>query len=226
VDGNHVVLRRGNRLEVRSADSLLDPTLEDPDVALAVVPAATPGAVTFAPPLESLAVLARSRDRGGGSLAIALFAGVAAYVLGAALLVVALVRSVRTERQRSDFVASVSHEMKTPIASVRALAELLADGAASDPERARSYAERIGWEMERLGATVRNVLDAARIERGGALPLCSPSGRSIPPASSKRPWTSTPPTSSAAASACGRTSAAPGRRSTSTRRRSAAWSRT
>jgi len=65
---------------------------------------------------------------------------------------------------KEDFVAAVSHEMKTPIAGVAAMAELIADGP-DDPERTRRYAERIGVEMGRLGATVRDVLDAARIER-------------------------------------------------------------
>jgi signal transduction histidine kinase len=55
--------------------------------------------------------------------------------------------------------------MKTPIASVQAMAEMLADGRVSGPTKPREYAERIQAEMARLGATVRDVLDAARIER-------------------------------------------------------------
>ena len=63
--------------------------------------------------------------------------------------------------------------MKTPIASVRAMAEMLQEHG--DPERTQRYAGRIETEMQRLGATVRNVLDAARIERG-VLPVRPESG--------------------------------------------------
>ena len=51
------------------------------------------------------------------------------------------------------------------------MAELLGDGVAEDPARTRRYADRIEHEMQRLGATVRNVLDVAQIERQGRLPV-------------------------------------------------------
>jgi signal transduction histidine kinase len=108
---------------------------------------------------------------GAGGLPLLLLAGLGVYALGCLLLVRALVRSRRAARMQSDFVAAVSHELKTPIASVRAMAEALGDGAASEPERARAYAQRIEAEMRRLGRTVRNVLDAAQIERLGGLPV-------------------------------------------------------
>jgi signal transduction histidine kinase len=75
---------------------------------------------------------------------------------------------------QTDFVAAVSHEMKTPIASVQAMAERRADGAVASPAKALDYAERIHAEMLRLGASVRNVLDASRIERVGGRAVVRP----------------------------------------------------
>jgi signal transduction histidine kinase len=92
-------------------------------------------------------------------------AALGVYLAGAALALLALRRSARAARMQADFVASVSHEMKTPIASVQAMAEMLADGRVADPAKAHDYAARIQAEMTRLGATVRDVLDVSRIER-------------------------------------------------------------
>ncbi len=127
------------------------------------------------PPLDGLVLQAVAEDApaAGGAL-LALAAGLAVYFLGAGLAVVAIRRSARAARMQADFVAAVSHEMKTPIAAVQAMAEMLADGRVPDPARARTYAERIRAEMQRLGATVRNVLDAARIERGAGSTLVRP----------------------------------------------------
>ena len=91
--------------------------------------------------------------------------GLAAYLLGGWALLAASARRRHAQRMQADFVAAVSHELKTPIAGVKALAEMLADERVEDPERRRLYAQRIGAEMDRLGAAVSDVLDAARIER-------------------------------------------------------------
>lgn len=95
---------------------------------------------------------------------------VLAYLVGAGFLLWATVRRRRAARLQSDFVAAVSHEMKTPIASVRAMAEFLKDEPGLTP-RARTYATNMMREMERLGGSVRDVLDVARIERAGRLHL-------------------------------------------------------
>ena len=98
---------------------------------------------------------------------VGLALGLGLYSVGAVLALRGWRRSHEAARMQADFTAAVSHEMKTPIASVRAMAEMLEAG---DPELARRYAPRIEGEMRRLGATVRNVLDAAQIERG-SLPV-------------------------------------------------------
>jgi two-component system phosphate regulon sensor histidine kinase PhoR len=72
----------------------------------------------------------------------------------------------RLEVLRRDFVANASHELKTPVAAVRALAETLQTALPDDPEAGHRFAERIGREAERLEALVRDLLDLSRVERG------------------------------------------------------------
>jgi len=67
---------------------------------------------------------------------------------------------------RRDFVANASHELKTPVAALRALAETLLTALPDDPEAARGFAVRIGREAERLDTLVRDLLDLSRVERG------------------------------------------------------------
>jgi two-component system, OmpR family, phosphate regulon sensor histidine kinase PhoR len=71
----------------------------------------------------------------------------------------------RLEVLRRDFVANASHELKTPVAAVRALAETLLTALPEDPETGRRFAERIGREAERLDRLVRDLLDLSRVER-------------------------------------------------------------
>jgi two-component system phosphate regulon sensor histidine kinase PhoR len=72
----------------------------------------------------------------------------------------------RLEVLRRDFVANASHELKTPVAAVRALAETLLTALPDDPEAGRRFAVRIGREAERLNALARDLLDLSRVERG------------------------------------------------------------
>jgi len=72
----------------------------------------------------------------------------------------------RLEVLRRDFVANASHELKTPVAALRALAETLLTALPDEPEAARGFAVRIGREAERLDTLVRDLLDLSRVERG------------------------------------------------------------
>ena len=72
----------------------------------------------------------------------------------------------RLEVLRRDFVANASHELKTPVAAVRVLAETLLTALPDDPEAAHGFAVRIGREAERLDTLVRDLLDLSRVERG------------------------------------------------------------
>src|SRR5690606_19876007 len=88
-------------------------------------------------------------------------------VLGLGVIVVAVSRERKLALAQSDFVANVSHELKTPLALVRMFSELLLLGRAA-PEKQRQYLEIIVSESERLSALIDNVLDFARVERGTA----------------------------------------------------------
>jgi len=72
----------------------------------------------------------------------------------------------RLEVLRRDFVANASHELKTPVAAVRALAETLLTALPEDPEAGRRFAVRIGREAERLDVLARDLVDLSRVERG------------------------------------------------------------
>jgi len=80
--------------------------------------------------------------------------------------------SVRAERRgaqlRSDFIANVSHELKTPLSLIRMFGELLATGKYKGEAMGRDYAGIITREAERLSHLIDNVLDFARLERGKA----------------------------------------------------------
>jgi signal transduction histidine kinase len=69
-------------------------------------------------------------------------------------------------RQKTDFVSNVSHELKTPLTSIRMFAELLAEGRVADAAKQRSYLGIIAAEASRLTRLINNVLDFSRLERG------------------------------------------------------------
>jgi two-component system, OmpR family, sensor histidine kinase SenX3 len=79
----------------------------------------------------------------------------------------------RVARVRRDFVANVSHELKTPVGALRLLAEALLDATevgSADPEAARRFAERIAHESARLGRLVSELLELSRLQGGEPLP--------------------------------------------------------
>jgi two-component system phosphate regulon sensor histidine kinase PhoR len=72
----------------------------------------------------------------------------------------------RLERLRQEFVANVSHELKTPLSVIKACVETLIEGAADDPEHRGSFLERIAEQAERLHALILDLLSLGRIESG------------------------------------------------------------
>lgn len=70
----------------------------------------------------------------------------------------------RLERMRSEFVANVSHELKTPVAAVKGFAETLLAGAVNDPETAQSFLTIIHDESERLNRLIGDILELSKIE--------------------------------------------------------------
>ena len=98
-----------------------------------------------------------------------------AATLAAAVLLVLLVgylalrdvsREVQLASLRSNFVAAVTHELKTPLTSIRLLAETLRLKRTRDPSAAEDLLAAIGDETERLSRLVDNVLSFSRIEKG------------------------------------------------------------
>lgn len=92
-----------------------------------------------------------------------------------ARLVLALVedrtRERRVEAVRRDFVANVSHELKTPVGAIRLLAEAVHD-AADDPEAVKRFSDRMLTESDRLSRLVQQVIELSRLQ--GDEPLEQP----------------------------------------------------
>jgi two-component system phosphate regulon sensor histidine kinase PhoR len=87
-------------------------------------------------------------------------------VLGVATILLAAERERRISTLKSEFVANVSHELKTPLALVRMFGEMLQSGRVGSDEKRQQYLDIIVGESERLSALIENVLDFARVERG------------------------------------------------------------
>jgi two-component system phosphate regulon sensor histidine kinase PhoR len=72
----------------------------------------------------------------------------------------------RLERLRQDFVANVSHELKTPLSIIKACVETLIDGAVDDADHRGAFLERVAEQSERLHALILDLLSLGRIESG------------------------------------------------------------
>jgi signal transduction histidine kinase len=108
---------------------------------------------------------------------LALLAAQAAPIMGAARLHAELVAAHRkltrtneelalASRHKSDFLASVSHEVRTPLNSILGFSELLLDGGDGDPGRRASYLRNIHQSGLRLLALINDLLDVAKVEAG------------------------------------------------------------
>jgi two-component system, OmpR family, phosphate regulon sensor histidine kinase PhoR len=84
---------------------------------------------------------------------------------GVLIVVHDVTRLRQLENARRDFVANVSHELKTPITSIKGFVETLLEGAISDPEHAQEFLRIIGRQADRLGAIIEDLLSLSRIEQ-------------------------------------------------------------
>lgn len=82
-----------------------------------------------------------------------------------AFLLQSLIRQQRLTHMKNDFVATVTHELKTPLASTRLLIETLLAGRCRSEEQQREYLELIARENQRLGRLIDNFLSFSRMER-------------------------------------------------------------
>ena len=83
---------------------------------------------------------------------------------------VAVLHDVTKEKEiakmKSDFVSNVSHELKTPLASIRAYTEMLLDGEITDPAQVRESFQTIASETDRMNRLIQNILNLSRLESG------------------------------------------------------------
>jgi two-component system phosphate regulon sensor histidine kinase PhoR len=84
---------------------------------------------------------------------------------GSVLLVLRdVTEAKRVDAVRRDFVANASHELKTPAATIQALAETIAGAASEDPRAVARFAEQLEREAERLSRVISDLLDLSRLE--------------------------------------------------------------
>jgi two-component system phosphate regulon sensor histidine kinase PhoR len=115
---------------------------------------------------EGASVL-RARDESFFSAETALVTfALSVLLLGLLFLVYGAVQESRVAALRSEFIANVSHELKTPLSVVRMFSEMLLTDRVRDEKKKRHYLETILRESERLSALIENVLDFSAIERG------------------------------------------------------------
>ncbi len=107
--------------------------------------------------LAQIAVRRRLLLAGLGLMAVVVLAG-------GYFIFRATTRELAVARLQSDFVAAVSHEFRTPLTSMRQIAELFARGRVPDEERRQKYSEILLRETERLHRLVENLLDFGRME--------------------------------------------------------------
>ncbi len=74
---------------------------------------------------------------------------------------------MKLERIRRDFVANVSHELKTPVTSIQGFSETLLDGALEDPEHAKRFIKIIKRQTERLQSIIDDLLILSELEQDG-----------------------------------------------------------
>lgn len=98
---------------------------------------------------------------------LAVLAGLVLLVLlGAFFTWRSVSRTAELSRMRADFVASVTHELRTPLASIRTMADVLALGKVEEEADRQEFFQAMASETKRLSRMVDDVLDMSRIERG------------------------------------------------------------
>ncbi len=85
--------------------------------------------------------------------------------IGTLVVVHDVTRLRRLENLRRDFVANVSHELKTPITAIKGAVETLQDGAMNNPQEGRPFLAIAGRQADRLNAIIEDLLALSRLER-------------------------------------------------------------
>lgn len=116
-------------------------------------------------PQEAPLLQAKGRTRRVNQAAL-ISLSLAIIVLGVGFLLYAADKERRLNALKSEFIANVSHELKTPLSVVRMYAEMLLTKRVPDVDKQQRYLETICSESERLTGLIENVLDFAALERG------------------------------------------------------------
>jgi len=93
---------------------------------------------------------------------------------GAVLLLADVTERHRVEDAQRQFVADASHEMRTPIAALKGILELLNDGAKNDPQVRDDFLHTMQVEADRLSRLVADMLTLAKLEAGSLRPVLAP----------------------------------------------------
>src|SRR5688500_4511806 len=120
--------------------------------------------VQVAPTMAPLLSAKRATSRVNQLALIGLSVAVIFVAVGFILYAAAKERKVAD--LKSDFIATVSHELKTPLSVIRMFGEMLVTKRVLDASKQQEYLEIICSESERLGGLIENVLDFAALERG------------------------------------------------------------
>jgi signal transduction histidine kinase len=160
--GAALVLMDGNGNSMHQAGSFIPGPKEKP---VAAVP------ISSLMPHWQIAVFVD--DRGIGSTRGFLYVSIlllgifiAAIVSGGILLTRLTLQNMKDARQKTSFVSSVSHELKTPLTSIRMYAELLLSKRVTDENKIQTYLSVIVNESGRLTRLINNVLDFGKLEQG------------------------------------------------------------
>lgn len=87
-------------------------------------------------------------------------------VCGAVAVLHDITREKQIQQMKNDFVSHVSHELKTPLASITAFTEMLADGEANDEKTRKEFYSVIQSQAQRLNRLIEDILNCSRIESG------------------------------------------------------------
>jgi len=113
-------------------------------------------------------------SEGRKTLSLMTVALAAVFLLGLFAIHKSVALVVELSERRAGFVSSVTHELKTPLTSIRMYIEMLESGMASDPQREADYYRIIKSETGRLARLINNVLEFSRLERRQRKLDCKP----------------------------------------------------
>ncbi len=155
-----VAVARDLRVELAGAETMLPPLSATHALRDRQLPW-----IVLASPMDSAHIFAGSEQRRWIYLALLVLMFLV-LAIGSYFTARAVNRELEVARLKSEFVATVSHEFRTPVTAIRQLSELLDRGRVAEEEKRRQYYSLIYRESGRLARLVENLLDFSRMEEG------------------------------------------------------------